>query len=502
MMPSGFQGMRVIAFDSEHLQEIEQLILQYGGTPLVVDHSFDNAIDAMVAGEVDVVLFTDPGQITRIFQQASQCDRMDALRNALRQITVGSLGPTCTEALRTFNLGAELEPDQIEITALVREMARLSDYLVKKKRSAVDAGVDTTQWRRVDMVWPTAKERHNLVTDSAFLRACRCEPTDYTPVWLLRQAGRYQRAYREIRSKVPFLDMCKTPELTAEITLMAAERLGVDAAIIFADILPILQPMGFDLEFVQGKGPVIHNPIRLGSAIDQLAEVDPDTQAFVYEAIRMTRRALPPTIPLIGFSGAPYTLAAYAIEGGSSKTFEHTKILMYGDPGAWHALMEKFSRAVVGYLNEQIAAGAQVVQLFDSWVGSLSPDDYREFVLPHSGYIFAHLTPGVPAIHFGTNTGALLELMREAGGDVIGLDWRVDLAEAWERLGYDVAVQGNLDPIILFSSPDEIRKRAKAILHKAENRPGHIFNIGHGILPGIPEDHVTALVDAVHEYRG
>lgn len=503
-MPPDFQGMCVAALDSEHAQDIEGLIKQHSGAPMVaattLDHSLERVIRAMVAGDVDVALFTDPAQVVSLFQYASQRDGLDALRDALRQIAVGSLGPACSEALRTFGISAEFESDRMEVDDLIRGMARLSDHLVMKKRSAVDAGVDTTHWRRVDMVWPMAEDHHNIFTESPFLKACRREPTDYTPIWLMRQAGRYQREFRDLRAKVPFLALCKTPELAAEVTLMATERLGVDAAIIMSDILPILQPMGLHLEYVKGEGPVIHNPIRSGSAIDQLNEVDPDALAYVYEAIRLARRALPPVVPLIGFAGAPFTLAAYAIEGGGSRNYENTKHLMYGDPGAWHALMEKLARAVVGYLNKQIAAGVQAVQLFDSWVGCLSPDDYREFVLPHSGYIFANLTPGTPSIHFGANTATLLGLMQEAGGDVIGLDWRVDLAEAWGRLEYAVAVQGNLDPLILFASPREIRKRAQAVLRKAKGRPGHIFNLGHGILPGTPEDHVTALIDAVREY--
>ncbi len=334
--------------------------------------------------------------------------------------------------------------------------------------------------------------------EPVFLRACRREPTEYTPVWLLRQAGRYQKAYREIRAKTDFLTMCKTPELTAEITLMARERLGVDAAILFADLLPILEPMGLHLEYVKGEGPVIHNPLRSATDIDQIKEAPPDSQNFVYEAIRLIRRALPAPVALIGFAGAPFTLASYAIEGGASKDYRQVKALMYSDAGAWNALMEKLSRTVVGYLNAQIDAGAQAIQIFDSWVGCLSPDDYRTYVLPHMRSLFAGLKPGPPTIHFGVNTTALLGLMREAGGTVIGLDWRVDLAEVWAQLGHSVAVQGNLDPITLFAKPEVFIPQAQAILRKADHRPGHIFNLGHGILPETPEDHVIALVDAVH----
>jgi uroporphyrinogen decarboxylase len=252
------------------------------------------------------------------------------------------------------------------------------------------------------------------------MRACRREPVPYTPIWLMRQAGRYMREYRDVRSKTTFLDLCKTPELAAEVTVTAVERLGVDAAIIFADILLILEPMGIDLEFAAGEGPVIHNPVRKPTDVDQLLEIeDVSALEFVNEAIRQTRRALRPDIPLIGFCGAPFTLASYVIEGGGSKNYVHTKRLMYDDRGAWHALLSLISRGLAKYLNAQIAAGAQAVQLFDSWIGCLGPDDYREFVLPHTQSVIRSVTPGVPVIHFGTGTAALLELMREAGGDVI-----------------------------------------------------------------------------------
>ncbi len=308
------------------------------------------------------------------------------------------------------------------------------------------------------------------------------------------------REYREVRAKTTFLDLCKTPALAAEVTVTAAERLGVDAAIIFADILLILEPMGIELEFAAGEGPVIHNPVRNAAGVNRLLEIeDVAALGFVYEAIALTRRSLKPDVPLIGFAGAPFTLASYMIEGGGSKNYVHTKQLMYNDSGAWHELLSKTSRALVKYLNAQIDAGAQAVQLFDSWVGSLSPDDYREFVLPHSRSVIEAVKPGVPVIHFGTGTGALLELMREAGGDVIGLDWRVRLDEGWRRVGHDVAVMGNLDPVALFANQDALRAQAKRILDQAGGRSGHIFNLGHGILPETPVENVIALVEMVHE---
>jgi uroporphyrinogen decarboxylase len=334
---------------------------------------------------------------------------------------------------------------------------------------------------------------------SAFMRACRREQVPYTPVWLMRQAGRYMKEYREVRARHSFLEMCKKPEVAAEVTTYAAHRLNVDAAIIFADILLIIEPMGLDLEFAKGEGPVIHNPVRSSDDVKRVREVeDVSSLAYVYEAIRITRRELRPNVPLIGFCGAPFTLASYICEGGGSKNYINTKRLMYTDAGAWHALLATIARALSRYLNAQVEAGAQAVQIFDSWVGALSPDDYREFVLPHTREVIRNVRPGVPVLHFGTGTAGLLELMKEAGGDVIGLDWRVRLDEAWSRLG-DVAVQGNFDSIALFTNPEVVRQRAKQILDQAANRPGHIFNLGHGILPETPVENVIALVEAVHE---
>lgn len=337
--------------------------------------------------------------------------------------------------------------------------------------------------------------------NSRFLRACRREPVDATPVWLMRQAGRYMSEYRSLRSKVSFLELCKNPELAAETTVFAAETLGVDAAILFADILLILEPLGFHLEFSKGEGPVIHNPIRsIGDLAGMELLTDVSALGYVYEAVRRIRAELPASIPLIGFAGAPFTLACYAIEGGSSRHYEKAKAFMYSDPGAWDALMTILTDSTARYLNAQVAAGAQVVQIFDSWVGALSPEDYRRFVQPHMRRLFSQITPEVPAIHFGTDTATLLELQRDAGGTVIGLDWRVELDAGWERLGPDVAVQGNLDPVVLFAPLAEIGRQTRRILDQAAGRPGHIFNLGHGILPHTPVDHVRALVQMVHEF--
>ena len=344
------------------------------------------------------------------------------------------------------------------------------------------------------------KLESSALSGSVFMRACRREPTPFTPIWLMRQAGRYMPEYREIRSKVGFLELCKSPSLAAEVTVTAANRLGVDAAIIFADILLILEPMGIELEFTKGDGPVIHNPVRSRDDVDRLRELEDVQQLdYVYKAITQTRAALPGNIPLIGFSGAPFTLASYVVEGGSSKNFIHTKSLMYGDPGAWHAIMSIISRGLINYLNAQIEAGAQVVQLFDSWVGCLSPADYVQYVLPYTRTVIAGVKPGTPVIHFGTGTAALLESMREAGGDVIGLDWRVPLDQGWARVGRNFSIMGNLDPVALFADRTHIREQARQILDRAAGRAGHIFNLGHGILPNTPVENVIALVNDVHE---
>lgn len=338
------------------------------------------------------------------------------------------------------------------------------------------------------------------LASSPFLRACRREAAGVTPIWLMRQAGRYMVEYRDVRARVGFLELCKDPALAAEVTIHAAERLGVDAAILFADILLILEPLGAHLEFAKGDGPVIHNPVREAADVDRIARMDdPAPLGYVLEAVRLIRAGLKPETPLIGFAGAPFTLACYLIEGRGSRNFDRAKTFMYRDGGAWDALMERLVDATVVYLSAQATAGAQVLQLFDSWVGCLSPRDYRRFVQPHMRRLISALPGGVPVIHFGTGTATLLDDQKAAGGDVIGLDWRVELDESWDRLGPDVAVQGNLDPVLLLGPRDELLRQAGAILDQAAGRPGHIFNLGHGILPQTPVDNVIALVDFVHE---
>jgi uroporphyrinogen decarboxylase len=335
---------------------------------------------------------------------------------------------------------------------------------------------------------------------SPLLAAARRQPTPYTPIWLMRQAGRFLPEYRAIRARHTFLDLCRSPQAAAEVTLQPVDLLGVDAAILFADILLIAEPLGVGLEFARGEGPVIHRPIRSEADVARLAPIDVESAlGYVFETVRLVRRALADRVPLIGFAGAPFTVASYVIEGGPSRDYLTTKRLMYEAPKAWHRLMEILGAATAAYLNGQIAAGAQAVQVFDSWVGVLSPDDYRAFVQPHVRALIGALAPGAPVIHFGTGTSGLLPLMREAGGDVIGVDWRVDLDAAWRAVGHDVAVQGNLDPAVLLAPIPVIRERAQAVLARAAGRAGHIFNLGHGVLPDTPVEHVKALVDFVHD---
>jgi uroporphyrinogen decarboxylase len=432
--------------------------------------------------------------------------------SGLATAVIASVGPVCSEELRRRGIAVDIEPEHPKLGHLVKAAAARGPALLVRKRAAAgdraanDGARVTIHPAETTTSVPLglAKSRDAMVAgvtdDRPLMMACRRERTAYTPIWLMRQAGRYMPEYRRVREKHSFLEMCQQPDLAAEVTVTAVERLGVDAAIIFADILLPLVPMKVGLHYESGDGPVIDRPLRTAADLDHIAPVIAlESLSFVAESIRLARRALNEHIPLIGFAGAPFTLASYMIEGGGSRQYQATKTLMYTQPATWHRMMEMIARVTADYLNMQVDAGADVVQLFDSWVGSLAPDDYRRFVLPHTRNVIAAIRPGVPVIHFGTVTGNLLELMREAGGDVIGLDWRVDLDEAWTRLGDGVAVQGNLDPIALFAEIPEIGRRARMILDSAAGRPGHIFNLGHGILPQTPVDHVIALIDAVHE---
>jgi uroporphyrinogen decarboxylase len=330
------------------------------------------------------------------------------------------------------------------------------------------------------------------------LRACRREPVDMTPVWFMRQAGRSFAAYRSLRERYGILELAKTPELCAQVTLMPVRELGVDAAVLFADIMLPLEPMGVDLRIEPDIGPIIERPIRSAADIAALRPFDPEQVSSTLDAIRLVRRELDGQASVIGFSGAPFTLACYLIEGRPSRDFATAKAFMFLEPAAWHDLMERLSAMVVTYLRAQVDAGAQVVQLFDSWVGGLGPADYATFVQPHVRRIFDDLH-GLLSIHFGTGTAALLELMAEAGGDVIGIDHRVSLDSAWRRIGPDRGIQGNLDAARLLAGWEATEKGARAVLEEADGRPGHIFNLGHGVLPDTDTGLLRDLVDFVHE---
>ena len=335
--------------------------------------------------------------------------------------------------------------------------------------------------------------------DCRFLKAARLEATDTTPVWIMRQAGRYLPEYMAVRSKVTFIELCKRPDLAAEVTLTAQRVLGVDAAILFADLLPVLEPMGLNLEYAKGEGPVIHNPIQSAVDVDRIKPLeDVSSMHFVFDTVKLVRASLPANIPLLGFAGAPFTMASYAIEGGGSKNYLRTKQLMYRDAGAWHELMRRLVSSLILYIKAQIDAGCQGIQLFDSWAGCLSPSDYRQYVLPHTKAIIDAMPPEVPIINFLTGNPALLPQQIEAGGQVLGIDWRMDMVEARRIIGPDRAIQGNLDPVLLLSDLDTLRREATRVIDGAGRR-GHIFNLGHGVFPEVPPESVKALVEMVHE---
>jgi len=342
----------------------------------------------------------------------------------------------------------------------------------------------------------------NNSKDFRFLKACRGEPVDKTPVWFMRQAGRYMKVYRDLKEKHTFLEMCKTPELACEVTMQPLNVLDVDAAIIFADILLPLEPMGTGLEFTAGDGPVIPRPVRNKKAVENLLQVNVEEQlGFVGDAIKLVRKEIDGKIPLIGFAGAPFTLCSYMIEGGKSRDFTMTKMMMYDAPDVWNLLMDKVCTILVNYLKMQVDAGAQAIQIFDSWVGCLTPHDYQKYIMPHLKRVFNGLKDlGVPLLNFSTGTSTILNLVQQSGGDVVSFDWRIEIDEARKILGPDQPVQGNLDPVTLFAPLPIIRERVHDILRRAGPK-GHIFNLGHGILQHTPVDHVKAVAEMVHEFK-
>lgn len=449
-------------------------------------------IGAVIRGERDVMLVTSAFQVVSLLRVAKGLGLETELRSALTNTVVCSIGPTSSEALQKFGIPPDFVPSRPKLGPFVREAAMHCRGLAVRKQAIA---------ARLAQPAIDSLDRRGAWYDGPFMRACRREPTHCTPVWLMRQAGRYLPEYRQLRSQVGFLELCKRPDLCAEIMVTTVEKLGVDAAIIFSDLLPILEPMGFELEYSPGDGPLIHNPVRDQEDVDRMVELETvDALHYVMETVRLTRENLPATIPLIGFAGAPFTLASYAIEGGASRHFLHTKTLMWRDPGAWHALMSRLTRGVLKYLQAQVAAGAQALQLFDSWVGCLGPDEYRRYVYPYMVEIMRQLPSGVPVISFATGNPALVPLLGETSPAVVGVDWRISLDEAWKAAGHHRGIQGNLDPAILLADPDVFLKNAENILKMANRRPGHIFNLGHGVLPQTPVDHVRRLVDWVHTY--
>lgn len=453
-------------------------------------------IRALVAGERDVLMFTSAHQAVNLLRVAEQLRLLDELREAFKKVVIVSIGPTTSEMLREHDLPVDIEPEHPKMGSMVLAAAEQAAEIRKRKTRQVISFPKEGQGNPGS----SPLDKNAPWYNGPFMKACRREPTNVTPVWLMRQAGRYMEEYRQVRGQTSFLELCKNPRLCSEVMCTAVQKLGVDAAIIFSDLLPILEPMGLELEFAKGEGPVIYNPVRAPADVDRVEELEDLSELeFVFETVRQTRIDLPDDLPLIGFAGAPFTLASYTIEGGSSRTYTHTKSLMYRDEGAWRTLMTRLARTVTRYLNAQIAAGAQAVQIFDSWVGCLGPDDFRRYVLPYSKMIIDGLTPGVPVINFAAGNPALLPLIAQTGGDVIGIDWRVRLDDAWKTVGYDRAVQGNLDPLVLLGDQKEIRKRVKEVLDQAAGRPGHIFNLGHGVVQQTPVENAIAIVDMVHE---
>ncbi|KAA5538533.1 uroporphyrinogen decarboxylase [Roseiconus nitratireducens] len=456
-------------------------------------------VTKLADGERDMLLLTSAHQIVNMMRIAEQMGITDRLRDGLRTTAIASIGPTTTQMLSECDLHADLEPAHPKMGHLVIEAAKRAGEIVTAKKRLKQSAESIRQSLSHAAATQDPAMKHPS-HDSLFLKACRGEATDRTPIWLMRQAGRYMAEYREVRAKQSFLELCNNPALCSEVMCTAVDRLGVDAAIIFSDLLPLLQPLGFNLEFVAGDGPVIHNPIRQPEDLKRLRRLDdPMALDFVYETVRQTRADLPEHLPLIGFAGSPFTLASYAIEGGGSRVYTHTKRLMFSDAGAWNELMATLSEAITVYLNHQIAAGAQCVQLFDSWAGCLSPQEYRQFVLPWMKQIIAGIVPEVPVINFATGNPELLPLLRGDSRTVVGVDWRIPLATAWDRIGSDRSVQGNLDPAVLLSSPDVIRSHAGDLLDSVAGRNGHIFNLGHGVLKETPVENAIALVEAVKE---
>ena len=462
--------------------------VQVYGWDLPVDSAaLEENVRAISAGERDLLLVTSAHQVVNLLRVAESLDLLDELREGMRGTVIASIGPTTSQMLEECEIHIDLEPSHPKMGHLIVQAAEIGVPLVESKR----------RWQ---LMTPRFQLMKHPSDNSLFIRACRGEATERTPIWLMRQAGRYMQEYREVRAKHSFLELCHNPQLCSEVMCTAVDRLGVDAAIIFSDLLPILVPLGFDLEFAAGDGPVIHNPIRDREGVNRVRELEnPQELDFVYETVRQTRQDLPTDIPVIGFAGSPFTLASYAIEGGGSRTYLNTKRLMRANDGSWELLMEKLSFAITTYLNLQIASGAQCVQLFDSWAGCLSSRDYTRFVLPWMKQIISGITPGVPVINFATGNPELLPFLKLDRRTVVGVDWRIPLDVAWSRIGHECSVQGNLDPAVLLSDPDVIREEVAQLLASVKGLNGHIFNLGHGIHKETPVEHAITLVESVKE---
>jgi uroporphyrinogen decarboxylase len=447
-------------------------------------------IEGIIKNEVQVVLITSAQQMNNVLEVSRGLGLEKRLLEAFSRVVIGSIGPIATESLRAKGIEPDFEPEHSKMGFLVKDASEKARTLYEKKTMS-----------RVQTISSSAFVPSLSLNDSLFIKACRQEPVERTPLWIMRQAGRYLPEYRAIRSTVSFLTLCKRPDLAAEVTVSAQEVLGVDAAILFADILLISEPLGFHLEFAESGGPVISNPFRGAADLARLQEFDSVKElSYVMEAVKLIRRRLKPHVPLIGFAGAPFTLASYLIEGHGSKDYFHTRSIMEGDFSVWDELMKRIVSATTSYLNGQAAAGAQALQLFDSWVGILSPAEYKRFVLPYVQQLIKGLKPGIPVIYFGTETAPFYPFLKETGANVIGVDWHMNIDQAWGRLG-NIAVQGNLDPNVLLTTPENVRQETEKVLKLVNGKPGHIFNLGHGILPSTPLENVHAMIETVKNWK-
>ncbi len=448
------------------------------------------AVQNISQGKCDAVLFTSAIQTDHLLEHAATLGQSQTLRRGLQKTVIYSIGPVTSERLCEHQLFPDAQSTPSKIDVLLKLISDTLPELSKIKQN------------RIERTWVTNKNESKIQSHSLIMRAFDLKPNKTVPIWLMRQAGRYMAEYQLIRKKVDFLTLCKTPDLAAQATITALERLGVDAAIIFSDILLILETLGANVTFNDKEGPRITNPVRDESAIEAITLKDPlEHLPYLFEAIRHVRKAVQPHVPLLGFSGAPFTLASYIIEGYGLRNFIQTKKLMHGNPKAWGLLMRKLVTQLKPYLIAQVQAGCQAVQIFDSWVGCLSAKDYEEFVLPYTLELVAEVQKHAPVIYFGTHSSPLLSSMAKTKPVAMGIDAQTDIGKAAQLLGPETVIQGNLDPVLLFSKPEVFLKVADQILNEVGSRPGFIFNLGHGILPGTPVENVLALIDHVHAWR-